>query len=227
LDDRNAGSKRTHKVVFDGMSEPVENTRTEPLSGNYQLLQDSTDDAARMEAARLDRYMRYAAAPRTQGSEPEHAHPPIPAYLTNPTVFADANLGTAMIATWNKEQWVFRIVNGGWVSYRRTDPWFIDTSCPGCISDNAPHFAKCTTPKKPVNTDTSSGDFQKAVAAQPQPAPRPNLELISAAICKEVYGPYMATVDAGHREIAVKSIVKILEPFFTAIPAQKRGEIIE
>lgn len=54
--------------------------------------------------------------------------------------------------------------------------------------------------------------------ARTQTAPRPNLELISAAICKEVYGPYMATVDAEHREIAVNGIVKILEPFFTALP---------
>lgn len=63
---------------------------------------------------------------------PKHTadYPEIPDYLIDPIVFRDANLGTAMVATWHGQQWVFAVHPAGkWITIRRTnsdDPLFIE-----------------------------------------------------------------------------------------------------
>ena len=55
-------------------------------------------------------------------------YPEIPAYLVNPIVFRDKNLGIAMVAGDEGEQWIFRAHNGHWCSVRKVnvdDPMFI------------------------------------------------------------------------------------------------------
>jgi hypothetical protein len=47
--------------------------------------------------------------------------PAIPTYLSKPVVFRDAQLGVAMAAQWNGEQWIFRVHNGHWCSVRKVD----------------------------------------------------------------------------------------------------------
>jgi hypothetical protein len=47
--------------------------------------------------------------------------PVIPTYLSNPIVFRDAQLGIAMVAHWNGEQWIFRVHSGHWCSVRKAD----------------------------------------------------------------------------------------------------------
>lgn len=60
----------------------------------------------------------------------EFTYPTIPDYLIDPIVFKDANLGTAMVAMWHDEQWVFAVHPAGqWVTKRRvnsSDPLFIE-----------------------------------------------------------------------------------------------------
>lgn len=56
------------------------------------------------------------------------SYPEIPEYLSDSIVFEDKHLGIAMIALWNKRQWIFRVLNGQWVSVRETgadDPPFV------------------------------------------------------------------------------------------------------
>jgi len=61
------------------------------------------------------------------GSQPP-AYPEIPSSCVNPIVFRDKNLGMAMTAHWGKDQWIFKVVNGRWMSVRTVsidDPTFI------------------------------------------------------------------------------------------------------
>lgn len=49
--------------------------------------------------------------------------PDIPKTCREPVVFMDKNLGLAMVAKWEGEQqWVFKVVNGRWVSVRMVGP---------------------------------------------------------------------------------------------------------
>jgi hypothetical protein len=56
--------------------------------------------------------------------------PPIPNYLIDPIVFRDKNLGVALVAKWNNEQWIFNVSSAGkWCSVRKVqvfDPTFIE-----------------------------------------------------------------------------------------------------
>ena len=47
--------------------------------------------------------------------------PDIPKYLGNPIVFRDANLGIAMVADWNGEQWIFKVNSDSWMTIRKVD----------------------------------------------------------------------------------------------------------
>jgi hypothetical protein len=47
--------------------------------------------------------------------------PTIPGYLGNPIVFRDANLGIAMVATYQGSQWIFKINSGQWMTVRKVD----------------------------------------------------------------------------------------------------------
>lgn len=56
-------------------------------------------------------------------------HPSIPATMKNPIVFMDANMGVCCVAEWPVRQWVFKIVNGRWMSVRTVDsrdPFLVD-----------------------------------------------------------------------------------------------------
>src|SRR5271170_7800981 len=57
-----------------------------------------------------------------------HEWPDIPAYLTEPIVFRDKNLGLAMVAGYEGKQWVFKVNSANWMTVRPVgpdDPMFI------------------------------------------------------------------------------------------------------
>ena len=50
------------------------------------------------------------------------AWPKIPAYLKDPKVFLDKNLGMVMVAGEEGDQWIYRVHDGHWCSVRKVGP---------------------------------------------------------------------------------------------------------
>jgi hypothetical protein len=104
-------------------------------------------------------------------STPQKEYPEIPDYLIDPIVFKDANLGVAMVAKWNGEQWIFKVhAAGNWVSVRRTNP--LDPTLITPI--NKPEATSTRTESVNPNCPTCNGPMTHRVVFNGRSEPQEN-----------------------------------------------------